>query len=337
MLDRFLSCLVALSLAVLIWLYARSRDQEMLDNVPIPVSIALAPHQAEQYLLEVSGPSQIPVSFSGPPGRIRELRSMLQRGELHVGITLTVPEDLQNESRYLDTVRIDADQVHGPPGVTAVVGQGRNRIPVTLHRLVERRLPVRLEHSPEDRIGQVTLEPATVLVRGPEETLDHLRAVATQPYVLPPRSEGQQDITIGPIPLVQEAEGRSLRVTPAAVTARLTLQPRQKTYDLDVPVRFLCPAHFPLRPEFLDSGRSGILSVRIVGPALEEPPAVTAYIDLTRGEFKPGLNYEPVQLQLPRDFQLAQKPPRLIGFKLVAGESTLTRPAAGGLGITPGP
>src|SRR5438067_6185781 len=102
MLDRILSPLVALSLAFLIWLYARSRDQEMLDNVPIPVQIALVPQQAEMYSLEPAGPFQVPASFTGPPARIRELRSMLQHGELHVDIKLTVPESHQNESHYLD-------------------------------------------------------------------------------------------------------------------------------------------------------------------------------------------------------------------------------------------
>ena len=40
MLDRILSSLVALSLALMVWLYLRSRDHEMLDDVPIPVQIS---------------------------------------------------------------------------------------------------------------------------------------------------------------------------------------------------------------------------------------------------------------------------------------------------------
>src|SRR5262249_4879960 len=79
MLDRFLSALVALSLALLGWLYLRSRDQELLDNVPIPVQVSLVPGQEEHYDLDVSGPCQVPVSFLGPPARIRELRGLLQR------------------------------------------------------------------------------------------------------------------------------------------------------------------------------------------------------------------------------------------------------------------
>src|SRR5581483_11058769 len=100
----------------------------------------------EQYDIEVNGPSEVPVSFTGPPSRMRELRSLLQHGALQIEMAVTVPEDRLKESRYLDTVRIDAPDVHAPPGVTPIVGEGRNRISVTLHRLVERRLPVRLDH-----------------------------------------------------------------------------------------------------------------------------------------------------------------------------------------------
>src|SRR5262245_37253338 len=82
MLDRLLSVFVAVGLALLLWLYARSREQEILDNVQIPVQITLNGSQAEQYSLETHADCRIMVSFSGSPARIRELRGILQRGEL---------------------------------------------------------------------------------------------------------------------------------------------------------------------------------------------------------------------------------------------------------------
>jgi hypothetical protein len=58
---------------------------------------------------------------------------------------------------------------------------------------------------------------------------------------------------------------------------------------------------------------------RVTGPAGAEPPPVVAYIDLTRGRFKPGLYAKgPVCLQLPRDFQLVQDPPPSADFQLTA-------------------
>jgi hypothetical protein len=319
--DRIISAAVAVILGFLVWLYARSRDQEMLDNVLVPVQIALVPGQAEQYDLEITGPAQITASFAGPPSRMRELRGLLQKGGLHVRATLTVPPDRQQEGRYLDTVRIDATDIHTPPGVRPIVAEGRNRIPVTLRRLVERRLPVRLDCVLEERVNQIVLDPATVLVRGPQDILDRVRVLPTQPYLLPARADTAplQELTAtATVPLVQELEGRPVRTTPSSITARLTLRPRQTIYELvDVPVQFLCPANFALRPQW-ENERAGKITVRVLGPTGEDPPQVAAFIDLTdRKFFAPGLYAdEPLRLQLPKDFQLAQNPPRSGPFKL---------------------
>src|SRR4051812_31885197 len=177
MLDRIFSALVALSLAMLVWLYARSRDQEIFDNVPIPVSVTLTASQADNFSLEINGPSQVLVSFSGSPSRIRELRGIVQRGELRVDLTYTVPEERLQESRLADTLLVESSDVPAPPGISVTPVEGRNRMPLTLHRLAERRLPVRFDHGPFDAVVPVEIEPATVLVRGPQEVLDRTRAI----------------------------------------------------------------------------------------------------------------------------------------------------------------
>ncbi len=330
MIDRFISCLMALSLAFLSWLYIRSRDQETLDNVPVPVRISVA--QPDQYELDVPDPCHIVASFSGPPSRIRELRSMLHRNEMLVEVTLTVPESLQHESPYLETVVVNAADLHPPQGITSLVVEGRNRVPVTLHRLVQRNLPVRFNHWLDDRVAGIVIEPQTVQVRGPREVLDRARDIATQPYALPPGSDTGQELTLdGMVPLAREVDGRTVSASPGSVLVRFTMRPRQKTYELnDVPVQFLCPANFTLRPQFTDE-RAAKISVRVQGPAGEEPPAVVAYIDLTGRKLEPGLYAdEPLRFQLPKDFQLAQKPPRSSSFRLVPAEvSTKTEPLRG--------
>jgi hypothetical protein len=334
MLDRFISFLVALSLAFLVWLYVRSRDQEILDNVPVPVQIALTAAQSDYYELEVTGPSQVAVSFTGPPSRIREVRTLLQRGELHVSATVSIPVERLEESRFLDTVRIEATDIHSPPGVMAIVVEGRNRIPVTLHRLVERRLPVRFESAGEARIGQAVIEPPVVTVRGPQEVLDRIRALPSQPFTLPTRLEPvarPEVVTARSVPLVQELEGRHIYVNPPTVLARLTLQPQQKIYELaEVPIQFLCPANFPLRPMFRDE-RAGKIPLRVQGPSGEEPPVVVAYVDLSGRKWESGLYEEPVKLQLPKDFQLVQDAPRLVAFQLAPSDQPV-KTVAGPLG-----
>src|SRR6516162_8525143 len=107
MVDRIVSLVVALSLALLVWLYARSRDQEILDNVPIPVQVSLTGAQAELYSLDTPGAAEVLVTFAGPPARIRELRGLVQRKELSVAVTYTVPDDRKEAPRYSDTLLVD--------------------------------------------------------------------------------------------------------------------------------------------------------------------------------------------------------------------------------------
>jgi hypothetical protein len=319
MFDRCISSVVALSLAFLVWLYVRSRDQEILDNVPVPVQIALAPGLEDRYELETLGPSQVPVSFTGPPSRMRELRHLLRLGELHVEVVLSAPEEDRGESSVLHTVRIDAGDIHPPPGVTPLVGEGRNRIPVKFHRLVERRLPVHLDYTGERQISQVFIEPAKVLVRGPKETLDRARFVSTQPLGLPLPEESTSAakvVTTDAVPLVQQLDGRRIHVTPAAVAVRVIFEPQQELYELaDVPVQFLCPANFTFRALFSEP-RAGKITLRVLGPAGEEPPAVIAFIDLRGRKWEPGVHREPLRVHLPANFRLAQSPPRRLTFEL---------------------
>jgi hypothetical protein len=327
MLDRIISTLVALSLAMLVWLYARSRDQELLDNVPLPVNIALSSQQAEHFNLEFGAAAQVLASFSGPPSRMRELSGLLQRNELRVEMTLVVPDERLNESRYSDTVIVDSSDVHAPPGVTVSMVEGRNRVPVTLHRLVERRLPVRFDHAGDEPIGNLVIEPATVLVRGPQEVLERARAIPTRPSELPtrPATAAPNAAAVGRVSLVGELEGRPVRVEPPRVTVRVPPQTR-KVYTMpDVPIRFLCPANFGFRPAFYDE-RSSRVTLRLQGPVQEEAPKVHLFVDLTVGRFDSGKQNEPLQIQLPKDFVLLEEAPRVVTFDLQPGDSPLSGP-----------
>lgn len=328
MLDRLLSLVVSILLAFLVWLYARSRDPETMDNVPIPVQITLDPGQADQYELELTGLPQIPVSFTGPPSRIRELRTRLQNGDVKASLVVSVPAGQLQESKVAENVRVFARNIPVPPGVKPTVVEGQNRISVVLHRVIEKQVPVRLEHLGEERVTQVSVEPAMVLVRGPQEALDKLRVVPTRNLDVTALA-GQDDpgtgprtFTTKPIPLVDKVDGRRVQMTPAVVTARVTLQPRSKLFILDdVPIQFLCPPGFALRPLFGDE-RAGKISLRVRGPATEEPPQVTAYVDLSKRKPAPGLYDEVVKLQLPRDFQLVGDAPGTVSFQLVSGGTT---------------
>jgi YbbR-like protein len=319
--NVLLKGVVALSLAFLCWLYARSRHQETLDDILIPVRVALADADEGRHDVDIAGTSRVLVSFGGPPSCMRELRSQLQRGVVLVTCTLAVPEDKQNESSYRTTLHVQADDVPVPPGVSVNICEGHNAVPLTVHRIVERLVPVRLETVGEGHISQVKLEPATVLVRGPQDILDQLRAVPTQPYPLPPvpdTAASNESLFRGELTLVKEIDGRPVQCNPATVAFRFRLHPRQRTYELaDVPVYFLCPPDFPWKPTFATPTQAKV-TLRVIGPASDENPQVQAFVDLTQGQFEPGRNREPLRLQLPRDYQPASEGPQLVTFTLEA-------------------
>ncbi len=324
MTDRILTPLIAVGLGFLVWLYTRSRDQEVLDNFKLPVELHVAADQAEWYELEVHRASEVQVSFTGPPSRIRELRSMLQHGEIRAQRTIAVPEERLNDARYAEVLRIDAAEIPVPPGIHVVVNESQNRIPITMRRLMERRLEVRLEHTAGERLSQAIVEPRTVLVRGPKEVLERCETISTQLYQVPSLPGGTEPTSLPSpvrVPMITEMGGRAVRVTPATVSARFTLAPEQKEHELrDVPIHFLYPASFPYRPQFR-SEREGRISLRIRGPATQERPMkdlVKAYVDLTEGQFVAGTQAEErIRIYLPPGFKLAQEPPRLPAFELV--------------------
>jgi hypothetical protein len=317
--NSLLKAVVAISLAFLVWLYARSRHQESIDDVLIPVHVELAAAGQGHHDLEIGGTSRVLVSFTGPPSCIRDLRGLLQRGVVLAQCTLNVPEEKQNDSSYRETVRVEPDDVPVPPGVIVTVCEGRNTVPVVVHKLVERRLPVRLETVGEARISQVKVEPAAVLVRGPQDLLDRIRAIPTQLYPLPPAPEtatSNETLLRGEVAMVKELEGRAMQCNPATVAVRYRVHPRQRIYELtDVPVQFLCPPGFPWRARFATPA-AGKVTVRVVGPASDDLPQVQAYVDLTQGTIELGQNKEPLRLQLPKDFQPAADTPRLVSFLL---------------------
>ena len=41
-----------------------------------------------------------------------------------------------------------------------------------------------------------------------------------------------------------------------------------------------------------------------------------AFVDLTHGHYDQGNNHEPLQIQLPKDFQLTDDQPRVVTFDL---------------------
>jgi len=320
--DRLLTPIIAVGLAFLIWLYFRSRDQEVLDD-RLPVQLQVAAVQEQEYQVEHDA-HPLKVSFAGPPPRIKEVRSKLHQEALFLKRIISVPEEHRMDARYEETLRFDAAevQVQLPPGVRVVIAENQTPIRVRWRKLTEKQLPVvpNFDAHGRDRIERWVCEPPTVTVRGPREVLD--QAVQIPTVICPvPEVADSTDVAANnkseSVELVKELSKQAILVAPGEVIIRMTLKPAQKTYELtDVPVNFLCPAGFPYRPQFT-TARPAVVSFKVRGPASPQRPEVSAFVDLTARKFGAGLHAdEPIQLKLPRDFQLVGEPPRLSSFKL---------------------
>lgn len=312
-----LEFMVSVCLACLVWLYTHNRSRNSIDRVAVPVQVQLAAHQRDQFVLEISESRNVLVSFSGPHSRIREVRRKLQRGQLKAMLSLTVAEAQKNEAMFTQTLRVTEEAMSVPAGVKVEIAE--ESLAVTVHRLTERTLPVKLETTGEARITQLKIEPANVLVRGPKAVLDRAAFISTQPYAVEVNSntaKGPESNAREQIALVTELDGRPIQTNPATVQFRLRAVPLQKTYELaDVPIHFLLPKDSPWKARFT-SDKDAKVTLKLTGPVLEQAPPILAFVDLSKGNLARGRNLEPLRLQLPKDFQLAQPAAPLVSFFL---------------------
>jgi hypothetical protein len=312
-----LELLVSVCLACLVWLYTHNRTRNSIDQVPVPVQVQLAVHQRDLFVLEMPETSTVLVSFTGSQARIREVRRKLQRGLLKANLTATVPEEKKTEAMFSETLHVDEDAIAVPVGVKVEIAE--ESIPVTVHRLTERTLPVKLESTGDALVSQIKIEPASVLVRGPKAVLDHASYLPTKPYAVQVNLEAQSAAATevrDQVPLVTELDGRPIVANPANVQVRFKAAPRLRIYELaEIPIHFLCPKDSPWRPRF-GSDKDSKVTLKLIGPATEQAPPVSAFVDLTSGNLARGRNLSPLRLQLPKDFQLVEPATPLATFYL---------------------
>lgn len=302
-----LEALVSACLAFIVWLYLHSRVHHVLEHVQVPISLQLAPAHRDAYALEVPAVPKATLSFSGPHSRMRELKRKLFHSQIQVSLLYAIPDEKLKESTFCDVARLEGAHLNVPPGIQVEWADAHLTIPITVHRLAERKLPVRLEHTGDVRLTQIKVEPPSVLVRGPKASLDRAQFVSTLPYNFAPPAEGDavESQAKDAVGLVTELDGRAVSVTPAQVQFKVTVHPRKRVYEIvDLPVRFSLPDRFPWHARFEGDGK---IALRLIGPAGEEAPTVRAYVDLAQGGATRGRNVAPVRIELPKDFELVER------------------------------
>ena len=161
MFDRLISGVVSVALAFLVWLYARSRDQEITRQ------------RADPGARRSAGARRRSIPARGERPRLRA--GVVHRSAVAHARTArddpdgaSWPSASRPPSRRTGTARagFSTPSASWPPTCTrraacaAQIAEGMNRVPVTLRRIVERRLPVRVDHGLHDRLLQCQAEPA---------------------------------------------------------------------------------------------------------------------------------------------------------------------------------
>lgn len=325
MLDRLISGLLALGLASMIWLQTRNRDVEILSSVNIPCEISLPEMYKDEIVLSFSGKPFVTASFQAQPRKMRELDILLRQDDFKIRLEIAITPERLQENSWEETLVVESDSVPVRiPGVTITMDDRKNRIRYTATRMATRELPVRLVTSLGVPVTDIVLDPPTAMVRGPREVLQNALFIPTKPisadaapgtaFPFPPR-----------VPLVEEMENKKVTASPATVGVRQPAKPL-KTYEIaDIPVHFLCPPGFALKPRF-NNDRDSKITIRVRGPVQDQPPGVYALVDLTKARALAGLTTESVQVLLPPEFSLEQDLPRKVGIELVAEGQTKPQP-----------
>lgn len=327
MFDRyFITPIIALGLAFLVWVYLRSRDQEV-QSYPIPVEISLDAQQTDRYSFETKPQGQtVRVKFYGLPSRLREVKELVESRSLvfrHI-VRVPVVVDQRQDNDYQEVLQLDSNALTLPLGVHADITPIDGRVPLKLRRMMERTLPVQanvITGSAQYEVDNIRIEPATVKVFGPKSVVEQMtQLMLEQPWQprLPSGLSMTEEEVSGSITLPTKLKQETIKTLPERVEIRAKLKPALRVYELsEVPIAFLCPPNFSYRPVFTAERHGVISQLKVRGP-LNKAPEVKAYIDLTnRLNLKPG-QYpdETIQLNLPPGYYLAQDPPRLSAFKL---------------------
>lgn len=328
MFDRyFITPIIALGLAFLVWVYLRSRDQEV-QSYPIPIEISLDPQQQDRYSFDGKPENQtVRVKFYGLPSRLREVKDQVESRSIVLRHMVKVPQvvDQRQDNEYQEVIQFDGSSMTLPLGVHADINPVEGRMQIKLRRMMERTLELQQNvttGSPQYLVDNIRLEPATIKVIGPKSVLEQMDQLLLEPWQprLPTGLTMTEEEVRGFIQLPNKIKQEVVKMVPERVEITARLKPALKEYELsDVPISFLCPPNFAYRPVFTSDRLGYIAKLKVRGP-MNRTPEVKAYVDLTTKQsqnLKTGLYAdEAIMLDLPEGFYLAQPQPKLSTYRL---------------------
>ena len=196
--------LLALAIAVAMWFFFSWERRERLSerSYRIPLSVANIPPRT---LIASPLPAGVDVRLRGPFTALRQLDPQ----------KLEAVVDLSNAARGKRTYRLSPEDVNVPSEVE-VIALSPDEIAIALDVAVEKSVPIvpDVSGTPAEgtRITDVSVEPRTALIVGPESILSKLVQVRTEPISV----AGRRSSLVMAATVFVDAPG--VRVRAAAVT-----------------------------------------------------------------------------------------------------------------------
>jgi len=164
---------LAVLLATLVWYAIAQERRERISERQIDASVTLVNVPA-QLIVTSDVPRTLTVRVRGP---LRLLRTL---DPAEAGVVIDLRGAGEGESEF----PVESQNVAVPQGVQ-VIAVVPAEVPLRLERLVRRRVPVqaRVVGEPGEglEIGEISIEPPTVIISGPRQQVDSLQAVVTDP------------------------------------------------------------------------------------------------------------------------------------------------------------
>lgn len=209
-------------LTLLIWIWAEREQVATRKDAAVPFELVNSdPARSATLKPPQDRDKNLVLELQGPQGRLQELLDKLSGGPNPKGLSIEVPPNLEtNREHLLDALSlVRAQRDFAQHGIT-VMGVQPSRLQIIVDRLEER--DARIVRPPQATNLDVTFEPATVRVRGPQSILSKLDPVV---YADLPddktRSPGPIDISNVALRRPPELEdARVTIVVPPAVHAR---------------------------------------------------------------------------------------------------------------------
>ncbi|HHT9129355.1 MAG TPA: CdaR family protein [Candidatus Brocadiaceae bacterium] len=310
-----LTKLMALVMAVALWLYAINRHTRDLTEavkliVSAPEGIAILEQSAEEITVHLSGPQNI----------IDNVEAMIRDGKIQARYALQEsPGGIEDQIKQ--TIPITIEQLDLPSAVK-LVSVHPDKVDILLGKLQQKRVRVNLQKKGEPAIGYAIANefvfPSEVEVKGPLNTLKEVSFINTVPVDISGITTEQNRtfpwrIAINPKVTVTRGDKNISIPVVCKEDVRVWLQivEQQDTkYFEKIKIKVMRPAEYPygIKPQ------DEYANVRVKGPKplLDKLDAenIVLYIDVTSLK-PPGPYKQPIGCVLPKNIELADKLPEV--------------------------